>query len=478
MGWAEDIKVFHTSDVHGFYFPRTVQGKKIGGYPALAGYLETQKRPFLLLDSGDFTSGTYEAKKSKGGYSVDFLNELSYNAVTIGNHENDFKDAAMLENLKNLKADILSVNLEDVQTGTYPTKVLPYKIYDIEGYKIAVIGVSKSFSTKSKMIKVRGARGLLKKALFRVKELKPDAIILLAHESAQDDKHEDFSSMSKLTKDIDGIDLVLGGHAHKVIQNKKIGNTVFVESGTALEGVSEVTLTFDDYSRTLKNVSSKYVLLDNAQIDIPKDIEIFTENYRAKEMDKVLTSALEDISNIALKDSNAADSPLGDLFCDIILEETGADIAVQNSGGIRGRGLVKGQITRRIVEEIFPFPNKIMIVKVNGGFIEKLVRKNLRANSSLFQYAGLQVKYKYKNNRAEIKEILINGKPLNRKQIYTLAVPDFIANGNSEGYMFKKIEDKKIFSDEYIGDIFRNYLSKNLQGIKAPQNIQRMIRVN
>ena len=75
---AGEVKVFHTSDVHGFYFPTTVNGQTLGGFATFAGYLENQKKPYLLLDSGDFTSGTYEAKKSKGAYSVDFINKLGY----------------------------------------------------------------------------------------------------------------------------------------------------------------------------------------------------------------------------------------------------------------------------------------------------------------------------------------------------------------------------------------------------------------
>ena len=148
--WAGEVKVFHTSDVHGFYFPTTVKGQTIGGFATFAGYLENQKKPYLLLDSGDYTSGTYEAKKSKGAYSVDFINKLGYNAVTLGNHENDFKDDALLRNNADLKADLLVLNAEDRQTKGYPKNIKPYAIYDLNGYKIAVIGVGKEFSSESK----------------------------------------------------------------------------------------------------------------------------------------------------------------------------------------------------------------------------------------------------------------------------------------------------------------------------------------
>lgn len=474
--WAEEVKIFHTSDVHGFYFHKTTEKGSYGGFTLFAGYLEKQHNPYLLLDSGDFTSGTYEAKKSKGADSVDFINRLGYQAVTLGNHENDFKDDALLENIANIRADILAVNAEDVQTKTYPDHIKPYAFYDVNGYKIAVIGVGKEFSSPSNYIKIRKPRKLLKKAVEEVKEQKPDAIVLLIHDSAKDDKHENSFTTVKLTKGL-GIDLVLGGHAHKIIQNLKIDNTVFAESGTALKGFTEATLTFDDYTKKLIDIKTKYVVLDSNTVGFSDSMYAFAEMKRNKQMDIVVGEALEDISNLPGTSNGGVDSYLGDLFCDIIKRKTNADIVIINSGAVRGKGIAKGRITNRVIEEVLPFQNKIMIAKVSGDFIERLVRRSLKENSSLFQYSGLTVKYAFKNNRARILEILVGTEPLDRKKIYTVAVPDFIANGNSEGYLFKKVEDKTVFSDSYLADFFVEYLSFHRRGILRPRYAERIVKI-
>ncbi|MCR5504548.1 MAG: bifunctional metallophosphatase/5'-nucleotidase [Elusimicrobiaceae bacterium] len=475
--WAGEVKIFHTSDVHGFYFPTTANGKTIGGFAALAGYLDTQKKPYLLLDSGDFTSGTYEAKKSKGAYSVDFINKLGYNAVTLGNHENDFKDDALLKNIADIKADILVLNAEDRQTKTYPEHIKPYAFYNINGYKIAVIGVGKEFSTPSKYIKINKSRKLLKKTLPEVRKENPNAVVLLIHDSAQDQRHEDAYTTVNLVKGL-GIDLVLGGHAHVIIQNMKSDGTVFAESGTALKGITVATLTFDDKTKKLNNVKTEYVEMDNSKIKLSKDMEAFADKRLDKKMNIVVGKAKENISNLPGTKNGAVDSPLGDLFCDIIKQNTGAEICVINSGAVRGTGILAGNITNRVVEEVLPFQNKIMSVKADGKFIEKLVRKSLKESSSLFQYSGLKVKYSFKNNRAKINEILVNGKPLEYTKTYTLAVPDFIANGNSEGYLFKKITDKKVISDTFLADYFVKYIKENKDGIVPPANVERIIKVS
>ena len=472
---AGEVKVFHTSDVHGFYFPTTVKGQTLGGFATFAGYLENQRKPYLLLDSGDYTSGTYEAKKSKGMYSIDFINELGYNAVTLGNHENDFKDEALLKNNAAIKADLLVLNAEDRQTKEYPKNIKPYAFYNINGYKIAVIGVGKEFSSESKYIKIRKPRKLLKKAVEAVKKQNPDAIILLIHDSAQDDKHESSYTTVKLTQGL-GIDLVLGGHAHKIIQNKRAGTTVFAESGTALKGITEATLTFDDKTKKLTDIKTEYVLMDNAKIKPSQQMLAFADERLDKNMDIIIGKAQEDLSNRPGTKNGGVDSYLGDLFCDIVKNATGAEIAVINSGAIR-TGIQAGDITNRVIEEVLPFQNKIMKVKVDSKFLEKLVRKSLKENSSLFQYAGLKVKYSFKNGRAKIIEILVNGEPLDHLRIYTLAVPDFIANGNSEGYLFKKVENKVNYSDIYLAGYFVNYIKDHKDGIKAPLETGRIIKV-
>src|SRR5574344_2519872 len=162
---AKDITIFHTSDVHGFYFPRNLKGNTIGGFAALAGYINNYKQPYLLLDSGDFSSGTLETKKSNGALSISIMKEMGYNAATIGNHEGDFGIEPFLKNIQNAKFDILAINIYDKQNKTYPQNVKPYKTYMIDSKKIAVIGVAKDPLPKSNRIKTSGARKNIKKAL-------------------------------------------------------------------------------------------------------------------------------------------------------------------------------------------------------------------------------------------------------------------------------------------------------------------------
>lgn len=466
--FAGEIAIFHTSDTHGFYFPRKVAGgKTVGGFALIKGYIDNYEGPYLLLDSGDYTSGTLEAKESKGQSSVKILNEMGYSATVIGNHEGDFKEDQMLKNLKDFKFDVLSANVYDKKTGTYPEGVKPYNVYEAGGKKFAVIGIAKDPLPDSKRIKTSKGRKELKKALYELDSIPHDVTILLIHNSIADDKHAKDSATMQLVKDYeDKIDLVLGGHAHKILQ-RKVDGVQYVESGSEAKGLSEVLLTFDDKTGKLTDIKAKYVELDAALVKPDTKIQEFVEAQRIPGVDEVIGKAITDIK-LRGNNPNELDSPLGDLFADIILAQAPtADFALHNTGGVRV-DILEGDITKRLVTNAFPFPNKVMEVRVNGAFIRKLIAKSIHEKRSLFQYSkNVKIEYRWKHNRAELVSVKVNGQEIDKDKMYLIAVNDYIANGGSEGYMFKKITDKKVLSDKYLNDIFTEYVTSHPQGIKA-----------
>ena len=503
--FGSEIAIFHTSDTHGFYYPRkTESGKTIGGFALIKGYIDTYKGPYLLLDSGDFTSGSLEAKESKGNSSVNIMNQMGYAATTIGNHEGDFGKEILLKNIKNLQFDVLAANIydpkdfekeltqaleEQLQTKKQTNKkmnleflsatnntmhssmdnVKPYNVYKVGGKKIAVIGIAKKLSKKTKNeITVTDGSKEIEKAVKELQNIPHDATILLIHNSINDTKHENQISTKKMIKGLEkDIDLVLGGHAHIVLQEKYKG-IQYVESGSKAEGLSEVILTFDDKTGKLTDIRAKYVELDITKFPSNTNIEKVSEENRLEGVDEVIGKTIENIK-VKNNNKNELDSPLGNLFTDIIKETAPqADFALHNTGGVK-LDILEGNITKRVVINAFPFPNKIMLVKVNGAFINNFIKETLREDKTLFQYSKeVKIEYRWKNKNPELVKVKINGQDLEEDKRYLIAVNDFIAKGNEEGYLFKEIESKVLLGDKDLGDIFTNYVKAHPQGIKAP----------
>jgi len=458
------VNIYHTNDAHAFYYPRLIDGRLTGGYAALAGFLKQQKKPYLLFDGGDFLAGTYEAKETKGLLSVQLMDMLGYNAAVIGNHEGDFGEDAFFKFIDEAKFDILAANIRDAQTGLPLPKILPYKMYEISGKKIAVIGLARDPLPSSKKIKTGRDITSLRKAVAEVKKYQPDAVIVLTHSSAYEGADKKELAYAASVARVKGIDLALGGHIHRVV-SRKINNTVFVESGGELGGLSKIILDFDDKTGKLNDIKTEYIFLDASKYTQDEKVKQYAEKFYNKEIDRPIGTAKERI--FKRNQGKDIDSPLGNLFADIIRQSTGADIALQNTEGIR-MDIAKGDITKRAVFDVFPFSNKVVLVKVSGDFIKTLATRALRDSYSSFQYSGLGLKYTVKDNKPVITEMLVNGQPLEGPKIYTLAVNDFNASGRAEGHMFKNLPGKTSFGDITIRDMFLDYLKANPKGIAAP----------
>ena len=136
--FAEKLAVYHTSDIHGYYFSRADKsGQPTGGFAVLENVLLKETEPFVLLDSGDFSSGNKEANASDGRYSIELMNAAGktpknvrgqgYAALTIGNHDSDFGAETLGQMLGGFNGEVISVNVEGLQI---PGKeISPYKIF-------------------------------------------------------------------------------------------------------------------------------------------------------------------------------------------------------------------------------------------------------------------------------------------------------------------------------------------------------------
>ena len=470
--FCKEVNIYHTSDTHGFYFPREINGKLTGGFAALAALLDGDKSQYLLLDSGDWAAGTAEAKAGKGALSVQFMNKLGYNGATIGNHDFDFKDEALLANIRKAEFDIIAANVFDKKTKTYPDGIKPFKIYLAEGKKIAIIGIGLDINYNSTLLHVTNGRKELKNALKDVKKQNPDIIVLLAHMSLNAAGRATVTDPSPLNliKGLEGINLVLGGHNHKIFEGEKVGGVVFSEPGAEIIGVSKIKLDFDDATGRLKDIKSEYIELDISQTGEDPYIKEFAEANRIKDLDIIIGRAKETIYRKLPDTSRYLDSPIGNIFADLQKEYTGADIGLHNTGGAR-IAIPEGPITKRMADDLYPFPNKLMVANVSGAFLRELAKISFRGDHAMFQYSGMTVKYIMNGkNKPQAVEIAVNGKPLDDKKIYSVAVNDYIGSGGAEGAMFKKIKDKKMYGDKpvAVAELFINYLKANPEGISAP----------
>ncbi|MBR2082214.1 MAG: bifunctional metallophosphatase/5'-nucleotidase [Elusimicrobiaceae bacterium] len=457
--------VYHTSDTHGFFFPR----HGVGGFAALAKVLKNGPQPYLLLDSGDFSNGTVETRNSKGIKATQIMNKMGYDATTLGNHEFDFKAAQFPAIVEALDFPMLAANFFEKDSQKYPPHIVPYTIIKANGVKFAVIGLGNRTPTNP----AEGyyfAKPLvaLDNALNEVEKQNPDVVIVLAHDSIADDKHGTKSYLADIAKEFSGrVHIVMGGHAHKIVQNRKINGVLFVESGCYVNFVSKVTVETDDKTGKFVSAKSEIIPLIIANVGEDKATQKYLETLREQGMDTPVGETTEILSKMPTSDDRL-DSPLNDWIADLLKDYAGTQIAIHNNGGTRV-DLPKGSVTKRDIVDVHPFDNTVTVVTLKGKFLKRFI-KNGFAPRTLFTYAGLQIYYK-KDKQGNIQdiEILFNGKPLENKKEYTVVTNSYIASGGSEGHLFKQLPEsaKKLAGPKTIRDLMEDALKKG--PVSAPQ---------
>ncbi len=469
---AKTVTIYHTSDTHGFFYPKKGQG----GFAALAAVLKSGPQDYLLLDSGDFANGTIETKNSKGAKAVELMNAVGYDATTIGNHEFDFKEPQVMPLLKKIQFAILAANFIEADTLKRPDFVLPYKIFTRNGVKIAVIGLANHNPTNP-ATKYTFAKPLetLEFVLAEVEKEHPQVVVVIVHDALRDDKHGTQSYVGDIGKKYkDKVQVVLGGHAHKIVQNEKINGVLFVESGCHLQNVSKITVTLDDKTDKFVKAESELIPLVVAKTGEDKKIAELANSLREPGVDEVVGVIEEPLLKKAPVASHK-DSPLDNWIADLGRAYSKADVFIHNLGGTRV-DMKAGEVTKRDLIDIHPFDNTITQVTVNGRFLKRFVKTNL-VPKNLYAYSGLAVTYKV-NKKGKVKDlhIWVNQKPLKNRQKYTIATNTYIANGGSEGYLFKQIpaSQKKLLGTKNIRDLMEDGLR---QGDVVPAPTGRVVEL-
>ena len=196
--YAQDTKeiiILQTSDVHSRIEPINQKGDRNydeGGFVRRATFLDQfrkEHKNVLLFDCGDISQGTPYYNMFRGEVEVKLMNEMGYDAMTIGNHEFDF----------------------DLDTTVLKDLVKPYVILKRFGLKIGVFGLG---AKPEGLIQANKCVGVVyedpievsNKVAALLKEKGCDLVVCLSHLGIQMDR--------ELVAKTRNIDVIWGGHSH------------------------------------------------------------------------------------------------------------------------------------------------------------------------------------------------------------------------------------------------------------------------
>ncbi|MBC7978976.1 MAG: bifunctional metallophosphatase/5'-nucleotidase [Armatimonadetes bacterium] len=271
------ISIIHTTDLHGHILPLINYAGKgdVGGFARCATQIRRWKKEnpnSLLVDIGDLYQGTAASFNNQGRLFVDFLANLEYDAWVLGNHDFDWGPEVLGKNLEAAKTSILTANLTlDSKTpGNLPGslgKIIPWKMCEIGGFKIALIGLITPglpyWLTPETLggILPTDTTAALKKSIAQAKSAHADAILVLGHFGHRE--RDDFANpLNQTLRHAPGADVYIAGHTHIHIPSMEVENTLFTQVGCFGEFCGKIDLTFDLNSRKLISKAAITELMD------------------------------------------------------------------------------------------------------------------------------------------------------------------------------------------------------------------------
>ena len=473
---AAEVVIFHTNDMHS-RIQDTDDGKHSIGLAEMAAAVKTAKKSnsaTFWLDAGDTFHGMPMITISRGENLIPLLNEAGIDAMTAGNHDFNYGSAQLEKIAKKLKFPLLDANVVRKSNGKLIFK--PYKIFNVNGIKIGVFGLSTpetAFKTNPANVKTVEFLNPVDVSKEMIKKLRPKCDILIALMHMGVDASSEFTS-ERIARETDGIDLIVDGHSHTALpEGIKIKETLIVQAGCYEHFLGRATIEVENH----KIVSKKAELLDSDEIKAicpTPDRKILNMLKEANEkseklLDEVVAHSDKELSSFRLL-VRRNESELGNLAADSFRWAAKSDIAIVNGGGLRAN-LPKGDVTKRNIMAIFPFGNTLRIAQIKGSIIREMLEHSVEFYPASFggflDVSGMTFSYDpTKPAKHRVEKIVIGGQNLDENKIYTIALADFQTAGGDDYTMLKNL--KIIGELGTFEEILANYLNQvGMSGIEV-----------
>ena len=425
---TKKLTLLHSNDMHGDFMAEQIDDKLVGGVSHLSGYVNAARAAeenVLYVIAGDMFKGSVIDSEYRGVSTIELMNMLSPDVVTLGNHEIDYGVAHLLFLEKCAKFPIVNANLF-VKTN-HTRLFTPYCIREVGGLKVMFIGIiteevllqTKSEDVIGAFIDVAEAAHEIAVILDTYKTTDVNYTVLLTHIGFDKDQQ-----LATLIDPNWGVDLIIGGHTHTILDEPCVINGIpIVQAGCGTDQIGRMELEFDDAGRFL---SSDWSLLPVTAETCPLDpvMEDLLLHYKTK-TDKKYGRIVTTFARPLTHPTRIAETELGNLFADILQTDSSFDIMLLGSGSIRKPFM--GPIVRyQDLKETFPYDDALYMLDVTGAQLKHMIAYMLReeafAGHTEFYQFSKGVRFVYSRSKKAFLEFAFNGAPIMDDQIIRIAL--------------------------------------------------------
>jgi len=424
--------IAHSNDLHGDFLAKEVDDKLLGGVSMLSGYLNRlrkEEKNVVYAVSGDMFKGSLIDSHFKGLSTIEIMNLLSPDVVTIGNHEVDYGVAHLLFLERCAKFPIINANMYLKNNNARLFR--SHQILEIDGMKILFIGVlTEEVLAKTKqeemigsLIDVKEAAREIGKICNTYKTSDIDLTVILTHIGIEADKE-----LAALLDPRWGVDLIIGGHSHTLMQEPVVVAGIPIVQ--AAEGTGQLGR-FDIYVDTDRNCVDSYQwsLIPIREDICPRDaaLEKLIKHYK-DQTDEKYNRVVTRFLDVYTHPARNQETELGRIFSDVFRDSMGLDIMMLASGGIRKKEL--GTIIQlKDLMEVFPFDDALYQITVTGEQLKRMLLWMLREETFVgrteFYQLSSGIKVIYSRSQQKMLEFTFEGQEIQLDQMFTVGLAEF-----------------------------------------------------
>ncbi|MBM3784517.1 MAG: hypothetical protein FJW30_09175 [Acidobacteria bacterium] len=478
------IRLLVTTDLHGNIYPydyfttETVNR----GLAKLATLIQAERKEFpsaLLIDCGDTIQGTplesaYQLAFAAGKTSLPdpmmaAMNALSFDAMTLGNHELNFGLRNLAAARSHARFPWLSANTR-LSPGSAAKPFAPYIVKEIDGVRVAIVGITTpSIPLWEKPENYKGYRFLggedaAREAVKAAREKdKADVVVIASHAGLDRDLRtgKTFPNIVpgenmvwNIATGVSGVDAVVFGHTHRTLVNQSIGDVALLQPQNWGGSLGRLDITVEGAPGAWK-VTGKRGMLIPVRPDTPADPAILAlakpyHDAAEKELMVPVAASPVDMDGAFARD---ADTALIDAIQEVQLHYAKAEVSFAAAFNLNMR-IRKGPMTVRELSALYVYDNELYAIEGDGRMVKDALENAARyyapcpaegckgkprTNSAVigFNYDMAQgVEYEIDPARPEgdrVRNLRYQGRPLAMDRKLRIAVNNY-RYGGSAGY--------------------------------------------
>ena len=426
------LTLLHSNDMHGDFLASEKDGVRSGGLPYLCGYINrvrASEKNVIYAIAGDLFRGSVIDSEYLGLSTIDMVNLLRPDVVTPGNHEVDYGVAHLLFLEKCARFPMINANLFVTLNNTRLFQ--PYLNVDIDGMRVLFIGIlTEEVISSTKTEKVIGSFIDVDEAAkevgvicdnYRTKDT--SMTVLLTHIGIEEDR--------KLAERLDpdwGVDMIIGGHSHTAMREPEYVNGIpIVHAYMGTGQIGRFDIIYDTWRHRITYLHWECVPVGEQTAEADPVMQELLDSYRTvtdRKYRRVVTAFARKLTHPCRNQ----ETELGNLYADILQDESSFDLMIMGSGSIRKEELGPIVEYQDMIENT-PFDDSLWMLEVTGEQLRRMVLHVLRdeaweGHTEFYQFSrGMKIRYRKSTHALE--EFRFHGKDITDDQRITVALQHY-----------------------------------------------------